>query len=280
MGGQSVQSGRREGHLNWKSQLGLAAILILGIPPASYAQRAARMPSAPPAVRGRMALPAPTTIRGSTSRSNSSRTSSSTARRAADDSSFNNGAPLSVQDLLNPFPGFGFDFEHLSAINQDLGLKAFIDPATQARLAVAERVARNNRFAPGFFLLDGGGSYVVPLNNDQQPQAQQPIIIVQQPAPQQVAEQAPASQPAEAAAPLPDEGEFTLVLRSGRQLQASAFTRQNDKIVYITPDGGRRSVALNDLDSDATQRVNQERGVPITLPTVSNPKPSLPEASS
>jgi hypothetical protein len=266
--------------MNWKSQLGLAAILLLGIPSATLAQRVARMPSAPPAVRGRTALPSQTIVRGGTSRNNPGRTSSSNTRHDADDSSLNNGLPLSVQDLLNPFPGFGFNFEHLSAINQDLGIKAFIDPATQIRLAVAERIVRNNRFAPGFFLLDGGGSYVVPLNNEQQPQAQQPIIIVQQPAPQQVVEQTPAPQPAEAAASLPDEGEFTLVLRSGRQLQASAFTRQNDKIVYVTPDGGRRSVALNDLDSDATQRVNQERGVPIQLPTVSNPKPSLPEASS
>jgi hypothetical protein len=266
--------------MNWKSQLGLTAILLLGIPSATLAQRVARMPSGPPAVRGRTALPAPTNVRGGTSRNNPGRTSSSNTRHDADDSSLNNGLPLSVQDLLNPFPGFGFNFEHLSAINQDLGIKAFIDPATQIRLAVAERIVRNNRFAPGFFLLDGGGSYVVPLNNEQQPQAQQPIIIVQQPAPQQMAEQAPAPQPAEAAASLPDEGEFTLVLRNGRQLRAAAFTRQNDKIVYITPDGGRRSVALGELDSDATQRVNQERGVPIQLPTVSNPRPSLPEASS
>lgn len=266
--------------MNLKSQLGLAAVLLLGIPSAALAQRVARMPGAPPAVRGRTALPAQTPVRGGTSRSNSGKTSSSNTRHDADDSTFNNGLPLSVQDLLNPFPGFGFNFEHLSAINQDLGIKAFIDPATQVRLAVAERVARNNRFAPGFFLLDGGGSYVVPLNNEQQPQAQQPIIIVQQPAPQQMVEQAPVPQPAEAAAPLPDEGEFTLVLRNGRQLQAAAFTRQNDKIVYITPDGGRRTFALGDLDSDATQRVNQERGVPIQLPTISNPKANLPEASS
>lgn len=263
-----------------KSQLGLAAIVLLGIPSATLAQRGARMASAPPAVRGRTMVPAPTPVRGGAPRNTASRTSSSTTRNGADDSTNFNGTPLSVQDLLNPFPGFGFNFEHLSAINQDLGLKAFIDPATQARLAVAERLARFNSFSPGFFLLDGGGSYVVPLNNEQQPQPQQPIIIVQQPAPQQVAEQAPAPEPAQAAAPLPDEGEFTLVLRTGRQLQASAFTRQNDKIVYITPDGGRRSVALADLDSDATQRVNQDRGVPITLPTVSNPKPGLPEASS
>jgi hypothetical protein len=186
--------------------------------------------------------------------------------RNANDSLGFSGDPLSVQDLLNPFPGFGFNFEHLSALNQDLAIKALIDPATQARLAVAQRLLRASRFSPGFFLLDGGGSYVVPVGEDQQPQAQQPIIIVQQPAPQQAVEQPSVeSTPVEAAAPIPDEGEFTLVLRSGKQLQAAAFTRMSDKIVYITPDGGRRTVAVGDLDSDATQRLNQERGVPLQL---------------
>jgi len=265
--------------MNLKSQLGLVVALVLAIPSATLAQRAARMGGAPVVMRGRTALPSPTPLRTVTPRVNPPRTPTS-GRRVADDTFFN-GTPLSVQDLLNPFPGFGFDFEHLSAINQDLGIKAFIDPATQARLAVAERLARFNRFAPGFFLLDGGGSYIVPVGPDQQPQAQQPIIIVQQPQPQQVVEQAPpAPQTAEAAAPLRDEGEFTLVLRSGKQLQAAAFTRMNDKIVYVAADGSRHTLALGDLDSDATQRINQERGVPLQLPTVSNPKPNLPEASS
>jgi hypothetical protein len=199
-------------------------------------------------------------------RGTGSRSASASATRNSNDSFGSGGDPLSVQDLLNPFPGFGFNFEHLSALNQDLGIKALIDPATQARLAVAQRLLRTTRFSPGFFLLDGGGSYAVPVDADQQPQAQQPIIIVQQPAPQQVAELPPSQpEPAEAAAPLPDEGEFTLVLRSGKQLQAAAFTRLSDKIVYITPDGGRRTVAVGDIDSDATQRVNQERGVLLQL---------------
>jgi len=34
------------------------------------------------------------------------------------------GSFVSLQDLLNPVPGFGFDYHHLSVINQDLGIKA------------------------------------------------------------------------------------------------------------------------------------------------------------
>ena len=75
----------------------------------------------------------------------------------------------------------------------------------------------------------------------------------------------PAPEPQEAA-PLPDVGSFTLVMRDGRQVDALAFTRSQDKIIYITPDGGRRTVALGDIDSDSTERVNQDRGTPLQFP--------------
>lgn len=249
-----------------RCQVGLAAALFLIVPTLVLAQRAPRMASTHPAARGRTVSANPVVVHPANNRGTGNHAASTSATRNSDDSLGFAGNPLSIQDLLNPFPGFGFNFEHLSALNQDLALKALIDPATQGRLAVVQRLLRTTSFSPGFFLLDGGGSYVVPVGTDQQPQAQQPIIIVQQPAPQQAAALPLAeSAPSEAAAPLPDEGEFTLVLRNGKQLQAAAFTRMSDKIVYITPEGGRRTVALGDLDSDATQRLNQERGVPLQL---------------
>jgi hypothetical protein len=202
--------------------------------------------------------------RGGT-RSTSGRTAKAASLRAADEGlAFLGGTPLSIQDLVNPFPGFGFNLQSSPLLNEDLGIKALIDPATQARLALAERLRRETQFAPGFFLIDGGGSYVVPVGPDQDQGAQ-----AQQPMPQQeqtVSEETYEPPPAEAAAPLPDEGEFTLVLRDGKQFQATAFTRVNDKIIYITPDGGRRSVAVADLDTNATLRINQERGTPLQLP--------------
>lgn len=70
----------------------------------------------------------------------------------------------------------------------------------------------------------------------------------------------------EAQAPLPDEGEFTLVLTDGRWIQAVAFTHANDSIVYITAAGSRYTIAANELDSDSTLRVNQERGTPLQSP--------------
>jgi hypothetical protein len=185
------------------------------------------------------------------------------------------GSPISLQDLLNPIPPPGFDYQFLSVMNQDLAIKASIDPATELKLAVAERILRDGRrfSASGFYLLDGGGAYAVPDDSasadSAQPQqsdqpAQQPQVIVVQapPSPQQSSEQPTA----EDSAPLPDVGQFTLVLQNGTQLQAVAFTRINDRIVYITADGSRRTIAVVDLNSDATVRVNEERGTPLQLP--------------
>ena len=156
--------------------------------------------------------------------------------------------------------------------NQDIGLEAAIDPATQWRLAIAERALQNiGGVFPGngFFLLDGGGAYAVPVEGEQAVQQPQPQVIVLQQAPAQPTQTQtvqPEALPATPAAPLPDIGQFTLVLRNGSQVQAVAFTRANDQIVYITADGNRRTIASSDLDSDATMRVNEERGTPLKLP--------------
>jgi len=62
-----------------------------------------------------------------------------------------------------------------------------------------------------------------------------------------------------------DVGQFILVLQNGTQLEAVAFTRMKDLIVYITADGSRRTIAAADLNSDATVQINQERGTPLQL---------------
>ena len=173
----------------------------------------------------------------------------------------------------NLFGGFqgqslytGMDLNALA--DQNLGVRALIDPVTELRLAAAERFLRSTRgpLVGGYYLLDGGVGYAVPTDQADAPQpSQQPQVIVLQ--------QAPAQQPAaqaepqgETAASLPDEGQFTLILQGGREIEALAFTRMTDKIVYITPEGNRRTINATDLDSEATIRVNQERGTPLQLP--------------
>ncbi|MGC2416936.1 MAG: hypothetical protein WA434_04265 [Candidatus Acidiferrales bacterium] len=184
------------------------------------------------------------------------------------------GSGLTLQQLLDPVPPPGFDYQYLSAIDSDLAVKALIDPVTEWRVAEAERALRlGGGFADSsFYLLDGGG-YYLPEESEQadqsQPQpSQQPQIIVLQQAPptQPAAQPAPEAEARPAAAPVPDVGQFILVLRNGTRIQAVAFTSSNGNIVYITADGSRRTIALADLDSETTMRVNEERGTPLQLP--------------
>ncbi|HWF38407.1 MAG TPA: hypothetical protein VG322_07805 [Candidatus Acidoferrales bacterium] len=157
---------------------------------------------------------------------------------------------------------------------QDIGTEAAIDPATQWRLAIAERVARSTGglAGGGYYLLDGGGAYAYPYSAEPSEaesaspqQQQQPQVIVVQQAPAQPTQAQTAQQPAESTPALPDAGQFTLVLHNGTQIEAVAFTQMKDHIIYITRDGSRRSLALSDLDADATVRLNQERGTPLQL---------------
>ncbi len=174
-------------------------------------------------------------------------------------------SPLSLQDLLNPVPGFGFDFRHLAAINANLGVRALIDPLTQMQLAVAERLLSETPVTPAVFPAFGGETPIFMV------QQQPPVIVLQQPAPSAESAPAPAVAPPTAApefasAPLPDVGEFILVQRDGSQILAVAFTRQDDRIVYVTRQGIRRSMGITELDPDATVRVNEERGTSLQLP--------------
>lgn len=179
-------------------------------------------------------------------------------------------AGLPVGQLLETFPGAGFDFEHLNAINSELAIKAAIDPVTQIRLGEAERLACRTLATTGNFLV--GGGYLLPEEPEQEeqqleeapPATAQPQIIVLQQAPAAPPAQQVAAEPEEAQ-PLPDEGQFVLVLRDRTQVQALAFTQTTDKVVYITTEGARRTMAASDLDSPATIRVNEERGTPLEL---------------
>lgn len=178
-------------------------------------------------------------------------------------------APFLGSAPFLPFSGsLGFNFTNFSPLNGDLGIEAAIDPATQWRIFEAERFLRSTRgvgFNSGVFLLDGGGEYVVPESESTSDGSQQPVIVVQQPPSQQSSAQ-PASDETAPAPPLPDVGQFTLVLKDGSKIQAVAFTEANGRIVYITTDGSRRTIAASALDADATRELNEERGTPLQLP--------------
>jgi hypothetical protein len=176
-----------------------------------------------------------------------------------------NGFPLSVRDLLDPVPGFGFDFSHLAAVTRDLDVRALIDPITQLRLAQAERLLRETPATSAVF------PFFIPQTPAILLEQAPPVIIIQQPAPivqtppAPEDETRPAAAPVPPPAPVPDIGEFILILRDGSLISAVAFSRQGDRIIYITREGARRMLPLASLDGDATARANEERGTSLQL---------------
>jgi hypothetical protein len=184
------------------------------------------------------------------------------ARSGAARSSFS-GYSLGNGEGIFPGIGLGLGYGYYPG-NQGL-INAAINPATQLQLAVAGRLLRDHRGLfgyGGYYLLDGGQAYAIPTDEsapNPEPQPSQQVIVMQQ---------APAQSPSDSqsAAAIPDEGEFTLVLHNGKSVQAVAFTRMKERIIYIATDGSRHTIAAEDLDPDATIRVNEERGTPLQMP--------------
>ena len=186
---------------------------------------------------------------------------------------------LSIQQLLNPTPSFGFNYQYLNAVDQDLAEKAAIDPATQLELREAGRFGCATLGGGGYVLWGGGYGYPTPEEVEEQPEessqpAQPQVIVVQVPATTAAATGMSAGSSTgssaqsanEASGPAePDEVQFVLVMRDGTQLQTAAFTRSANSIIYITPEGARRSIQISDLDTDATIRANNERGTQLQL---------------
>lgn len=107
----------------------------------------------------------------------------------------------------------------------------------------------------------------------QQSSPQPQIIVIQQPVSSQPqvtssgneAENLPASGPESEAAPIRDVGDFILVRRDGRILFASIFSVVGTQLQYITPEGIRHTVAVSDLDADATEQMNEARGTTVQI---------------
>jgi len=269
--------------MKMQGRFGLATAVLLVIPTFSQAQRATGNFRAAPSASASAPAVHNTAVRAHSGNrpANGHPVRPASAARSANSSLGID--PLSTQQVLDPLSSSGFDFAHAIAM-RDEQLKAFIDPATQQRLALAERRARRKpKNGNGFIFLDGGGAYVLPaepgtdLNPDADAQTaqdqgqDQEQGTRQERAPQESQQQAQLEANNERLAleqseSLPDEGEFTLVLRSGQEIEAVAFTRVDDRIVYITTGGGRHTVAVRELDVDATVRLNQERGTPLQIP--------------
>jgi hypothetical protein len=164
-----------------------------------------------------------------------------------------------------PVPGLGFDFAHLAAINAG---------------------RHHRRFRGTTFGSFGGFPFVeFPFFSDSSGiapvQAAPPqVIIVQQPVPQQAEDDeadvaprrsrrfysAPAPEAPTDVAPGHGADEYVLVRRDGGLLFAVAFSVQDGQLNYVTREGLRRTVALTAIDAEATEQMNEQRGMTVRLP--------------
>jgi len=61
--------------------------------------------------------------------------------------------------------------------------------------------------------------------------------------------------------------QFVFVQRDGTKVYAVAYSFMSDRLHYVTKDGARHTVALDALDLDATQKLNEQLGNTINLPS-------------
>jgi len=166
----------------------------------------------------------------------------------------------------NGVPGLGFDYPHLAAVGGNFRGNP---PGFGSGM-------RHHRDFGGNFgagILFGGFPYYSDFSDYQQEsqQPQQPqVIVIQQPVPAAPVEAAPAreaipeaAQPAAPPAPVREVGEFILVRRDGRVLFASVFSVTGSQVQYVTPEGIRRVLPLSELDTAATQQMNEARGTTL-----------------
>lgn len=176
------------------------------------------------------------------------------------------GSGGTVQTLLTgdvPVPGLGFDYAHHTAVNRSLDTLALVDPLTQHRLALARQIRQE---MPRFTLLP-----VFSQVTQVFVQAPPPVIVMQPAAepPVERVERVRYVEPVvapPAPAPVRELGELVLVLRDGSERLARAFTVNAARILYISPEGLRRTLPLEELDVEATLAANEERGTLLHLP--------------
>jgi len=174
---------------------------------------------------------------------------------------------------LTRSPGLGFDFPHLAAIGGTL----------RHNSGEFEHHGHHGQgfYAPIFFGAypygydDQGYDQQDPPPDEQVQQSQPPpqASVMQQPAPAQqgagsdgdLRNLSASDSESQPAADIPDVGNFIFIRRDGSVLFASMFSVVGAQLQYVTPEGIRRTMAISDLDSDATQQMNEARGTTVQI---------------
>lgn len=197
------------------------------------------------------------------------------------------GAGQNVVTGRYPVPGLGFDYTHFAAVNRDLATRALIDPATQQRIAQSLQTNRvpivpipvlavvNNVqvvvvLQPPMVILSED-EFSGPTESGQQRERRRLARELEEAewaARERLQEARRAPRVEEAAAPaLPprEVPELVLIRRDGALLFAVAYVLRGDRIVYVTREGHRQSVPLQQLDLEATREMNESLGTTLHL---------------
>lgn len=144
-------------------------------------------------------------------------------------------------------PGLGFDYTHFFATHPNC----------------------NNTIFGGVVLpFFGGGGFYMPMpyydNSQAQPQQQTEANNTQ--SKEQSSESSETADTQDAHYFTPPVSDYVFVKRDGTKIFAVAYSLTKDKLQYVTKEGLRRTVSLDTLDYEATEKSNEERGNIINLP--------------
>jgi hypothetical protein len=183
-----------------------------------------------------------------------------------------------------PVPGLGFDYTHHAAVNRNLATRALIDPVTQRRLEQELRLRRSAAPVSVAFpaIINNIQIVVVPpppvviLPAEEEPQEEAPRQRRRRAAYDDEGEPPGRDRPGRASRPQQEEsvappaaprevGELVLIRRDGALVFAIAYMVRGDRVVYVTREGHRQALYLNQLDVDATRDMNESLGTSLKL---------------
>ncbi|MBZ5661391.1 MAG: hypothetical protein LAO08_13380 [Acidobacteriia bacterium] len=177
-------------------------------------------------------------------------------------------------------PGLGFDYPHLAAISG--GLQGDAHRGFDRGMHSGQGFLVPIFFGGYPYYFDSSADYEQPAQMEQPyPAQQQPqIIVIQQPVSATSATQAPSAQEPNAetsagqssvlsspamVAPARNVAEIILIRKDGRVLFASAFSVVGSQLRYISPEGILQKFPVTELDSEATQQMNEARGNSVEI---------------
>jgi hypothetical protein len=158
----------------------------------------------------------------------------------------------SLRNGCNGAPGFGFDYTNFFATHPNCNNVAFG--------GFALPFVGGGFYVPMSYYTDSGSEDQVASNPTREPsQTSDEVAAAREPEVQPEAHE-------NTYAPLKPVSEFVFVKRDGTIVYAVAYSLSKDKIQYVTKEGLRRTLTLDTLDYDATEKSNEERGNTVNLP--------------